>query len=153
MYLSLLLLQIATLVYHQLTTRFDFYPFNGVRHYSIQERRNEALINGIIMVIPIILTLTRIPLLIGIGGLIWTLVVVGAVLSWWLPYLTGIAVYKMPNNETWPQVYERIFSRTIIILPHFKNNPRPNLEHMILHFLILGSAIISFVDAVPQVFA
>lgn len=141
MFFYLLLLQVATVLYHQVTTRIDIYPFNGVRHYSVKERRNEALINGIIMVIPIMLTFTRLPILIGIGGLLWTLVVVGAILSWWLPYFTGVAVYKMPNNETWPQVYERIFSKTITILPRIKNNPRPNLEHMILHVLILSSAI------------
>lgn len=144
MFLSLLVLQIVTILYHQATTRFDFYPFNGIRHYSVEERRKEALINGIIMAVPIILTFTGKPILIAVGGAIWTLVIVGAILNWWLPYLTGIAVYKMPNNETWSQVYERIFSKTITILPRIKNNPRPNLEHMILHILILSSAIVSF---------
>ncbi|WP_314589174.1 hypothetical protein [Paenibacillus terrigena] len=143
MFISLLIVQIATILYHQLTTNFDFYPFNGIRHYSAKERRNEAWMNGIIMAIPIILTLTRMPLWIGISGLIWTLVLVGAILSWWLPYLTGVAVYKMSNNETWSQVYEKIFSQTITILPPIKNNPRPNLEHMILHILILSSATIT----------
>ena len=141
MFYCLLLLQAATLLYHQLTTRFDLYPFNGVRHYSVRERRKEALANGIIMIIPILLTLTHSPIWIGVGGCLWTLVVIGAVFSWWLPYFTGLTVYKMPNNETWPQVYDRIFASTITILPHVKNNPRPNLEHMILHTLILGSAI------------
>lgn len=147
MFYSLLVIQILTLCYHQITTRFDFFPFNNVRNYSIKERRKEALVNGIIMAIAIILSFTHTPILIGISGLIWTLVVIGAILSWWLPYFTGREFYKMPNNETWLQVYERIFSKTIHILPHIKNNPRPNLEHMILHVLILGSSIFSWVYA------
>lgn len=141
MFFYLLLLQVATLLYHQFTTCFDFYPFNGIRHYSAKERRNEAVINGIIMLIPIVLSLTHKSVLVGIGGFVWTLVLIGAIFSWWIPYLTGVMVYKMPNNVTWEQVYERIFSNTITILPRIKNNPRPNLEHMILHALILGSAI------------
>jgi hypothetical protein len=141
MFYTILTLQIVTVLYHQLTTLFDFFPFNGVRNYTVKERRNEALMNGIIMVIPIILTLTHNPILIGIGAAVWTLVVVGGFLSWWLPYITGHAVYKMPNNETWSQVYERIFAEPITILPRIKNNPRPNVEHMILHAFILASAI------------
>lgn len=147
MFYSLLLLQIAALLYHQITTRFDFFPFNGIRHYSAAERRKEALVNGVMMAIPILLTLTRMPVLIGISGVMWTLILIGAILNWWLPYLTGRTVYNMPNNETWSQVHERIFSKTITILPHIKNNPRPNLEHMILHALILSSAIVAWVYA------
>ncbi|ANY69022.1 hypothetical protein BBD42_22950 [Paenibacillus sp. BIHB 4019] len=150
MFMILLIVQLTTFSYHQLTTRFDFYPFNGIRHYSAKERRNEALINGIVMAVPVMLTFARTPLWIGIGGLIWTLVLVGAILNWWLPYVSGVTVYKMPNNETWQQVYDRIFSKTIILLPSIKNNPRPNLEHIILHVLILSSAITAWMYVLGQ---
>ncbi len=147
MFYSLLAIQILTLCYHQITTRLDLFPFNGVRHYSVEERRKEALVNGIIMGIALILSCTQIPILIGVGGFVWTLIMVGAILNWWLPYMTGREFYKMSNDETWVQIYERIFSETIHILPHIKNNPRPNLEHIILHLLILGSSILSWVYA------
>lgn len=142
-----LAIQIVTLFYHQVTTLFDLYPFNGIRYYTVKERRKEALINGITMLIPIFLTLTDKPIFIGIGAVIWMLVVLGAFLNWWLPYTTGLSVYKMPNNETWPQVHERIFAKTIIILPRIKNNPTPNVEHMILHTFILASTISTWVYA------
>lgn len=144
---AVLAIQIITLFYHQVTTLFDFFPFNGIRYYTVKERRKEAFINGITMLIPIFLTLTHKPILIGIGAVIWMLVVVGAFLNWWLPYTTGVSVYKMPNNETWSQVHERIFAKTIIILPRIKNNPTPNVEHMILHTFILASAISTWVYA------
>ena len=146
MYYSLLITQFLTLCYHQLMTRFDFFPFNGVRHYSIKERRKEALVNGIIMILAIILSLTQSPILIGVTGFIWTLILIGAILNWWLPYFTGREVYKMHDTDTWVQVYERIFSKTIHILPPIKNNPRPNLEHIILHTLILSSSIFSWAN-------
>src|SRR5690625_4826794 len=145
MFYSLLSIQILTLSYHQITTIFDFFPFNSVRHYSIKERNKEALVNGIIMIIAIIFSLTNISVLIGIGGVIWSLVLVGAVLNWWLPYTTGRDFFKLPNNETWVQMNERIFANTVQIMPNIKNNPKPNLEHVILHMLILGSSILSWV--------
>lgn len=146
MWITLLILQIATLIYHQITTRIDLFPFNAVRFYSEEERRVETTVNGIIMFIPIILTLINsYPIWIAIGGCIWLLISIGAVLNWWIPYFTGREIYKMKQDETWEEVYNKIFSKTITILPHIKNNPRPNVEHMILHTLILSSAILSWV--------
>lgn len=142
MFYGILAIQVFALFYHQLTTRCDLFPFNGVRYYSVEERRKEALVNGIMMVIPIILSATKIPVLIGVSAVIWSFIGLGAILNWWFPYVTGIAVYKMPNNETWSNVHERIFSKTTHILPYIKNNPRPNLEHVILHVFIVGSAVL-----------
>jgi len=148
MFYSLLFIQVITLFYHQITTRFDFYPFNGVRHYSVKERRVEALVNGIVMVIAIILSITQIPALIAISGVIWTLIMFGAILNWWLPYFTGREFFRVSKDETWFQIYERIFSKTIHILPRIKNNPRPNLEHVILHLLILCASVLSWLIAI-----
>ncbi|MEI3613879.1 hypothetical protein [Pseudogracilibacillus sp. SO30301A] len=145
MFISLLILQIVTLIYHQVTTRVDLYPFNAVRFYSEKERQIETTVNGVVMGIPIIFTLTQNPILISIGGCIWILIITGAILNWWLPYVTGQEFYKMSKEETWVETYERIFAKTIIILPYLKNNPRPNLEHMILHSLIFCSMTFSWV--------
>jgi len=141
MFYSIVFIQMLTLCYHQITTRFDLFPFNGARHYVVKERRIEALVNGIIMGIAIVLSITQIPLWIGISGVIWTLIMVGAVLNWWIPYLTGREVYQMSSTETWGQMYERIFANTMQILPAIRNYPRPNLEHVILHVLIISSVI------------
>lgn len=141
MFYSLLFIQIFTLCYHQITTRFDLFPYNGARYYSVRERRIEALVNGIIMSIAFVLSITKMPILIGVSGIIWTLILVGAVLNWWIPYVTGHEIYNMSNNETWVQMYERIFSKTTQILPAIRHNPRPNLEHVILHVLILCTSI------------
>ncbi len=146
MWITLLILQITTLIFHQITTRIDLFPFNAVRFYSEEERQVETTVNGIIMVIPIIITCIKPhPIWIAIGGCIWVLISIGAILNWWIPYFTGRELYKMKQDETWQEVYERIFSKTITILPHIENNPRPNVEHMILHTLIFSSAILSWV--------
>jgi|GEM_PF-1565976 len=138
---SILFIQFFTLGYHQITTRIDLFPFNGARHYSVRERRIEAFVNGIIMCIAIVLSITQTPLWIGISGVIWTIIMVGAVLNWWIPYLTGREIYPMSSTETWEQMYERIFANTMQVLPVIRNHPRPNLEHVILHVLISSAAI------------
>jgi hypothetical protein len=40
------------LAYHQFTTLFDFFPFNGSRNYSWKEKLAEAGGNGILMILP-----------------------------------------------------------------------------------------------------
>ncbi len=45
----ILFCQLALLVYHQLTTLLDFFPFNGSRHYPRKEKLAEAGGNGILM--------------------------------------------------------------------------------------------------------
>src|SRR5690625_1179895 len=138
---SIVLIQMLTLCYHQITTRFDLFPFNGARHYVVKERRIEALVNGIIMGIAIVLSITQIPLWIGVSGVVWTLIEVGAVLNWWIPYLTGRGVYQMASYETWGQMYDRIFANAMQILPVIRNQARSKLKQVILHVLIISSVI------------
>lgn len=44
-----ILCQVLLLVYHQVTTHIDFYPFNGARYYSQTERLAEGGINLVLM--------------------------------------------------------------------------------------------------------
>lgn len=46
------LCQLALLVYHQLTTLVDFYPFNGARNYARREKLAECGVNGVLMLLP-----------------------------------------------------------------------------------------------------
>lgn len=89
MFKAMIAFQLLTLIYHQITTRFNLYPFNGVKHYSIQERRKEALINGIIMMLAIFLSSFSNATGLVIAASIWTLILVGAIFNWWIPYFFG----------------------------------------------------------------
>jgi hypothetical protein len=46
---SIVAIQLILLVYHQITTWFDFYPFDGVRNYSRKEKIAEACSNALLM--------------------------------------------------------------------------------------------------------
>ena len=46
---TVIAIQLLLLVYHQVTTWFDLYPFNGARNYSPKEKRAEATVNAVLM--------------------------------------------------------------------------------------------------------
>ena len=48
---------------------------------------------------------------------------------------------------TWAELHSRTYARTLTVLPRIGDRPRPNLEHMILHALMLGAAITTFAAA------
>ena len=130
MYTIALILNIIQLIYHQVTTNFDFYPFNNVRRYTARQRFKEASIHGGLMFFSIIAMLLNNKILISMATIYLGLLLIGEYLSWWRHY------FFMPTNE-WSELYNEIFKETTIVLPKIKENPIPNLEHCILHFITL----------------
>jgi hypothetical protein len=44
-------------------------------------------------------------------------------------------------------LHGRTYAKTIIVLPRIGERPRPNLEHMVLHTIVLAGAVAAFVYA------
>src|SRR5262249_2278143 len=103
-------LQVLLLVYHQVTTQVDFFPFNGARYYKGWERAMECGINGVLM------SLAPVGFAFGIPALMWFgvfyyFVLFGEELRvWWVPYLFG-------PTRSWREAYDRLHSQTIKVLP------------------------------------
>lgn len=133
-----LAIQFLLLVYHQLTTLCDWYPFNNVRSYSIKERLTECGINGFIMASPLIGFYFHIPWMMMAALLIYPVLLIGEYLSWWKPYFFG-------GSEAWQITYNRLFKNTLIVLPAIKDHPVPNLEHTLLHGLTLATTVITYI--------
>ncbi len=131
-------LQIVHLLYNQVTTLCDLFPFNGVRFYSRKERLTEAAWNGAIMAFPAIGYVSGVPLLMEMGLLCLLVLLCGEIATWWIPYFFG-------GSPKWVEIYARVHSRTISPLPRRGMNPVPNLEHLILMLLTLLTTIVSFV--------
>ena len=138
MILFAIFVQVVLLLYHQLTTWIDFFPFNGVRFYTKKERLVECLSNGVLMTLPIIGFVFQIKMLMNYGIVYYCILFLIELKVWWLPYF-------FKATPEWNEQYERIHAKTIIILPKIKNNPTPNLEHMILHGLTFITAIFTLV--------
>src|SRR5436190_10029677 len=78
--------QLLLLGYHQVTSWFDFYPFNGVRNYSCREKFAEVTVNaGLMSLAPIGFGFHITGLM--IFGVIYYFVLLAAeLIIWWIPY-------------------------------------------------------------------
>jgi hypothetical protein len=126
--------QLALLVYHQVTTLIDFFPFNGARNYSRKEKLVECGVNGILMILPPIGFGFHLQAL-RVFGVVYYFVLFGIeLLIWWIPYLaapTGnwrvvynrllaFATSDFEPGDTlarWQGVYDRLHRGTITLLP------------------------------------
>lgn len=131
-----LALQLLLLAYHQLTTLFDFYPFNGARFSPLKERCGEAGFNFALMALPPIGFLFGLSGLMRFGALYYFILFACETATWFVPYFIGA-------SPRWEAAYARIQSRTIMLIPRRGPNPTPNLEHLILMLLTLAAGIAS----------
>lgn len=133
-----LIFNILHLIYHQLTTNVDFFPFNNIRNYTAKQRIAEASVNFITMGFPIVAIAIKNHILTGIACWFLGFLLCGEYLSWWKGYFFGA-------SQKWKSIYSKIHAPTIKILPPIKDNPVPNLEHCILHSLSLLTFIFTLI--------
>ncbi len=132
-----IVLQVVVLVYHQVTTLFDLYPFNGIRGSSPRERLTEAGVNFAFMAFPLVAFILRWPGMMQGGLYTYFFVALGWCATWPIPYFFG-------PSPKWLEIYSRIQAKTIMVLPRRGTNPTPNLEHLILIVLLLAAAFASY---------
>ena len=126
--------QLCLLVYHQVTTWFDLFPFNGVRYTRTRERVIEAIVNLLLMSIAPIGFALGYEALMKFGLIYYFILFAIECATWWAPYAFGA-------SKEWQEVYTRVHSATINVLPAKDGRPRPNLEHLILMLLTLAVAV------------
>ncbi|RAJ80194.1 hypothetical protein CLV59_105302 [Chitinophaga dinghuensis] len=137
-YLFAIVLTNLHLIYHQITTHIDLFPFNNVREYTRKEQLTEAAIHFISMGFPVLALLSDCKIMALVAAVELGLMFAGEIYTWWTAYFFG-ARFAWQSN--WKELHQRIFSKTIIMLPARGKNPAPNLEHCILHILTLLSGI------------
>jgi hypothetical protein len=152
--------QIILLVYHQVTTLVDLYPFNGARHYTRRERWAEADINIVLMSLAPIGFMRHIRGLMIYGVVYYFVLFSIELIIWWVPYFfTPRGKVRMVYNlalaigtsnfgkgdalDRWLAIHQRIHHGTISFLPARAGRIRPNLEHMLLHAWTLFTAVIT----------
>jgi hypothetical protein len=148
-----LTLIVLTVAYSLVTTLVDLYPFNNVRSAIRSEQITEVSINAPVMLLPAVLLALAaglsLPALGYVAGGLELLIAAGGLLLWWMPYLTGVSApwATAGTGSTWPELHARTYGQTLTVLPRIGDRPRPNVEHMILHALILAAAIVTFLTA------
>ncbi len=142
--------QLALLACHQVTTFFDFFPFNGARNYSVKEKLAEGGSNCILMILAPIGFSFHIRGLMIYGVVYYFFLFAVELIIWWIPYFTvpagrwrgiynrllSLATSNFEKGDTltnWCNIHRRLHSGTITFLPVCADRPVPNLEHTILH--------------------
>jgi hypothetical protein len=155
--------QLVLLAYHQVTTLFNFFPFNGARNYTGKQKLAEAGSNGILMSLAPIGFGFHIRGLMIFGVIYYFVLFAVELVIWWIPYLTvpggrwrqiynRLLAYATSNFEkgdtldNWIAIYNRLHRGTITILPIRANRPVPNLEHTLLHAGTLVTALVTAVS-------
>ncbi|MFG1869578.1 hypothetical protein [Micromonospora arborensis] len=153
MFAAAITLVLLTVAYFAVTTLVDLAPLNNVTAATRREKTIEVAVNAPVMTLPAVLVLvaaalhTAVPAYAAAG--LELLIVLGGLALWWLPYLAGVTVpwATAGIGETWAQLHARTYAKTIVVLPRIGNRPRPNLEHMILHSLLLAATAVTFAYA------
>lgn len=152
--------QLVLLAYHQVTTLFDFFPFNGARNYTKKEKLAEGGSNLILMSLAPIGLGFHIRGLMTFGVVYYFILFAIELIIWWIPYLTvpagkwreiynrllSFATSDFEKGDTlthWYDAYRRLHSKTITFLPVRAGRPVPNLEHTILHAWTLITALVT----------
>lgn len=155
-----LLCQLVLLGYHQVTTLFDFHPFNGSRHLKREERWAECGVNGLLMALPPIGFGFHIRGLMTFGLVYYFVLFAIELIIWWIPYFTTPAgrwrvVYnrllswatsnfeKGDTLHHWQVIHDRVYRGTISVLPDTGRPIVPNLEHIILHGWTIVTALVT----------
>ena len=141
MWTAALILNILHLAYHQVTTNFDFFPFNNIRHYKPHERIAEAGVNALTMGFPIVALLWRNHTAVIVACCVLGFLLFGEFISWWPAYFWG----THPSMNKWQEVYDRAHKHTIKFLPPIKDHPIPNLEHCILNAITIITFTVTFI--------
>ncbi|WP_327000192.1 hypothetical protein OHA72_34325 [Dactylosporangium sp. NBC_01737] len=141
-----LTLLLAAVAYFLLVTLVDLYPLNNVRDAKRSEQRTEVAVNAPMMTLPAVLLALAAalswPVLGYVAGALELLFAAGGLVLWWMPYLIGVTApwATAGTGTTWAELHARTYAQTLIVLPRIGGRPRPNVEHMILHGLMLAGA-------------
>jgi hypothetical protein len=159
--IAALFCQVLLLTYHQVTTYFDLYPFNGARNYTVAERRAEMMSNAVLMgLAPIGFAFRFHPLMIY-GAFYYFALFAIEVVIWWVPYLCvprgplrraynlvlALGTSNFQRGDTldhWLSIHGRVHTGTLTVLPRKEGRVVPNLEHTLLHAWTLVTAVATF---------
>jgi len=157
---SALVCQLLLLLYHQATTFFDLFPFNGARNYTRQERWAEMGTNAVLMGLAPIGFLFDIHALQVYGTYYYFVLFAIELTIWWIPYFcTPHGMWRRAYNvalalgtsnfgsadalSDWLTTHRRIHAGTWSLLPPKARRIVPNLEHTLLHAWTLVTAVVT----------
>src|SRR5690625_2645813 len=105
-----IIIQILLLIYFEVTTLVNLFPWNDLSKYSTREKVIEATASGIIILLGIILFATKIKWLMILSVGLWFVHLLMQLFTWWMPYVTGKHLTQFPKS-----LYDTHFQKTVKI--------------------------------------
>jgi hypothetical protein len=126
--------QLVLLVYHQSTTFFDLFPFNGARSYTRAERLAEMDPNAVLMGLAPLGFALNVHALKVYGVIYYFVLFALEIVIWWIPYactprgawrrLYNAALALGTSNfgpgdtlDRWLAIHQRLHRDTVTVLP------------------------------------
>jgi len=130
------------LIYHQATTLLPLFPWNDTAKYSRKELILEAGTNGLLM------GLGALCLIIGNTGffhyyplIYYPFLLSGELVQWWFPYFSEKFAKSKVNFD-----YEKLFSRTVKLIPQKEGKRPPDANHIVLHLITVVAVILVYLE-------
>lgn len=136
-----IIFQFSLLIYFEITTLVNLYPWNDLSKYSRKDKLLESIVNGLIIILGVGLFITKVKLLMIIATVFWFFYFLMQLLTWWMPYLMGKHLKQFPKS-----LYETHFKNTIKILPAKKDHIIPDAQHNVLQLLSLVTFILCLIS-------
>lgn len=129
-----ILLQLILLLFMLLHDWISFPPFNDVGKIKLVDKLIQAVINGVTVFIPLLITLdayrqANVSVSASVNVVIFYFILtIGTIASWWIPYIFG-------SSQKHKQAFGK-FKNTHHFLPARGDNVIPNTLHIVLHIQI-----------------
>ncbi|MBD8006611.1 hypothetical protein [Bacillus norwichensis] len=136
-----IVLQILLFFYFEVTTLLNLFPWNDLSKYTRKEKFTEAITNGLFILLCIGLFATKVKWLMAISVMFYLIFLIMQILTWWMPYCTGIHLKQFPKS-----LYESHFKDTIKWLPPMKDHIIPDAQHNVLQLLSMITLIASSIS-------
>jgi hypothetical protein len=144
-----LILQIAIILYWEITQYVNLFPYNDVVGLDFHDNLTASLANDVPKICIIIVFLLGLrwlknpwfPWFVA-SSVIYYMVFLGIQISiWWGRYLFGASAKEL-------QDYNEKFGETIKILPSFGNHVPPDLQHLVLQTITVTIIIVTMIATV-----
>jgi hypothetical protein len=118
-------------------------PLNrNIAGMSRAERIPSTAIHGALGAFFVTANLSKWSWVVLVGGGWYSLVLVQAIMNWWMAYLFGI--YRGEIN---PAAYEEHYANNVRFLPTIRDRPVvPDLQHVLIHVAVLAAAVLSWLS-------
>jgi hypothetical protein len=126
---------------------FDWVPTplnRNIAGVGVPERLPSTLVHAVVGVFLAVAAFLSWRWVVLAGAIWYTVVLIVAVLNWWVPWVTGHA-----RGEISPDDWRTEYSRNVRVLPALRRSTIiPDVQHTLIHVAVLASAVACGVAAV-----